>query len=288
MIAAAMNVPVRAAADLRLLRATVFSAVCVTLAAAGHVLVSGTGIPLWAVVVAWAGLLCVAGPLAGRERSLPGIALALLGGEVGLHVVFCLGQGTAAAATVAPADRYHRTVAMAEHLLCGPGAVRLTPSQATRILKQAGIDPIRATSGTHLTSGLHASSGMAGMAGMAGHGAHAMSLTSMFTLPMLVAHVAAAVITGWVLRRCERELWQAVRLPALTADQLARFALLGRLRCLLAAAVRVSALVDGLLERLRSALVGRRTEEDGARRLLSAVLWTCVVRRGPPVVAAAA
>lgn len=287
MMAAAMNVPVRAATDLRLLRATVFSAVCVTLSAAGHVLVSDTWVPLWAVAVGWAGVLCVAGPLAGRERSLPGIALALLGGEVGLHVLFCLGQGSATAAGVAPADRSHRTVELAERLLCGPGEVRLTPRQATRILRQAGIDPIRATSGAHLTSGLHASSGMAGMAGTAGHGAHVMPLTSMFTLPMLAAHVAAAVLTGWVLRRCEMALWQAVRLPALAADHLARFTLLGRLRCLLAA-VRVSALVDGLLERWRSALVPRRTEEDDARRLRPAVLWTCIARRGPPVMAAAA
>ncbi|MBU3867141.1 hypothetical protein KN815_24705 [Streptomyces sp. 4503] len=35
-------------------------------------------------------------PLAGRERSLPGIALALLAGRFGLHLIFSLGQGSTA------------------------------------------------------------------------------------------------------------------------------------------------------------------------------------------------
>ncbi|MEU3145253.1 MULTISPECIES: hypothetical protein [unclassified Streptomyces] len=57
-----MNIPVRAAAGLRPLRAAVFSAVCVTLSAAGHVLVPGSGIPVWTLAAGWAGLLCVVGP----------------------------------------------------------------------------------------------------------------------------------------------------------------------------------------------------------------------------------
>ncbi len=39
-----------------------FSAVCVTLSAAGHVLVPGSGIPVWTLAAGWAGLLCVVGP----------------------------------------------------------------------------------------------------------------------------------------------------------------------------------------------------------------------------------
>ncbi|MFF7980134.1 hypothetical protein ACFZDK_13535 [Streptomyces sp. NPDC007901] len=273
-----MNVPVRAATDLRLLRASVFSAVCVALAAGGHILASGGAVPLWSLTAGWAAVLGLVGPLAGRERSLPGIALALTGGEFGLHLLFALGQGSAASA---PADRSSQVVALAERFLCGADAARLTPAGAVRILRQAHIDPARAVPVTHGTQG------MTGMADMAGHGGHVMALSSMFTVPMLTAHVAAAVVTGWVLRRCEVALWRAVRLPAVTAGRLARLALLRRLVALLAmvpAQMRAAA----LLRRLLSLLAPRRTGDTGIRHLRSAALWTCVVRRGPPTAVAAA
>ncbi|MGN5381162.1 hypothetical protein ACQ4WX_40580 [Streptomyces lasalocidi] len=254
-----------------------FSAVCVALSAGGHVLASETGIPAWSLAGGWAALLCLVGPLAGRERSLPGIALALLVGEIGLHLVFSLGQSSV---SPAPADRSVRVVALAERFLCGADSVRLTPESATRLLRQAHIDPARALSVAH---------GTPGMVGMAGHSGHAMTLGSMVTVPMLVAHVAAAVITGWVLRRCEVALWRIVRLPAMAEGQLARLALLLRLSDLLTTArvldpVRIAALV----KRLLSVLVLRRTEDDGRRRLRSAVWWPCVVRRGPPAAVMAA
>ena len=273
-----MNVPVRAATDLRLLRAAVFSAVCVALSAGGHMLASGTGVPLWSVAAGCAAVLCFVGPLAGRERSLPGIALALLAGEIGLHVVFSLGQGSMPSA---PVDRPSLVVALAQRFLCGADAAHLTPERAARILQQAHIDPARAVPAAH------GAPAMAGMAGMADHGGHAMMLSSMFTVPMLAAHVAAAVVTGWVLRRCEVALWRAVRLPALAADQLARLTLLRRLSGLLAMA-RILVLVVALLEQLAPALLQRRTEDGDVRQLRSAVLWTCVARRGPPSMAAAA
>ncbi|MFR0355879.1 hypothetical protein [Streptomyces sediminimaris] len=274
-----MNVPVRAAADLRLLRATVFSAVCVALSAGGHVLASGSGVSLWSLAAGWAGVLCLVGPLAGRERSLPGIALAVMAGEFGLHLLFSLGQVSATSA--APAGGSSRVVALAGRLLCGAEATRLTPGTAARILRQAHIDP------AHAVSVAHGAPAMAGMPGMAGHGGHAMMLSSMFTVPMVAAHVTAAVATGWVLRRCEVALWRAVRLPTLVAGRLARLALLRRLGGLLAVA-RARRRVAALLERLRTVLAPRRPAHDGGRRLRSAVLWTCVVRRGPPMVTTAA
>ncbi|MFJ9542571.1 hypothetical protein ACIRPX_35710 [Streptomyces sp. NPDC101225] len=273
-----MSVPIRAAADLRLLRATVFSAVCVALSAGGHVLASGTWIPLWSLAAGWAGVLCVVGPLAGRERSLSAIAPALLAGEVGLHLLYCLGQRSAMSG--GGDGRASRVVALAERLLCGGQPAHLTAPQAARILRQAHIDPARAADGAHTMSG------MAGMAGMTGHGAHAMSTASMFTLPMFAAHLAAAVVTGWLLRRCEAALWGVVRLPALWAGQTARLVLLGCLGGLLAVVRRPA--VAALLERLAAGLGRHRAEHDRARGPASAVLWTCVARRGPPVVGVAA
>ncbi|WP_406129614.1 hypothetical protein [Streptomyces sp. NBC_00989] len=267
-----MNVPVRAATDLRLLRAAVFSAVCVALSASGHALVSGAAIPMWSLAAGWVGVVCVVGPLAGRERSLPGIALSLLAGETGLHLLFSLGQGSMAPA---PADRSAQVVALAQRLLCGAGAVQLTPERAARILRQARIDPARAAHG------------VPAMAGMTGHSGHAMTLGSMLTPPMLAAHVAAVVVTGWVLRRSEIAVWQTVRLPAVTAWQMACRVLLWTLCVLLVTAPSVLVPLAALLRRIRRALAASAVRAD-IRRLLSSLLSACVVRRGPPTVVPAA
>ncbi|WP_225826032.1 hypothetical protein [Streptomyces naphthomycinicus] len=70
------------------LRAAVFAAVCVLLAAAGHGLATGGPPPAWADA---AGFLAVFAPgcaLGGRERSLPGIGAAMLLTQAGLHLGF--------------------------------------------------------------------------------------------------------------------------------------------------------------------------------------------------------
>ncbi|MFR9796393.1 hypothetical protein ACL02U_10885 [Streptomyces sp. MS06] len=267
-----MNVPVRAAADLRLLRATVFSAVCVALSAAGHVLASGTWVPLWSLVAGWAAVLGAVGPLAGRERSLPGIALTLLAGELGLHLLFCAGQLSAMPGHSLPALPGHvgggpnHVVALAERLLCGGQAAHLTESQAARIVQQAHLGP--------------------GTGAVSGPGAHMMTMASMFSLPMLAAHLAAAVVTGVLLRRCEIALWRVVRLPALVADQLVRLALLARATGLLTAVRRGS--VAALLDRLLRAFAPYRAQDGPSRRARSLVVWSAVARRGPPATAVAA
>lgn len=63
-------------------------------------------------------MLCLVGPLAGRERSLPGIALALLAGQFGLHLIFSLGQGSTAPLrpTVPTVRDYETRPAMHERL----------------------------------------------------------------------------------------------------------------------------------------------------------------------------
>jgi hypothetical protein len=99
-----MAAQVRADAGMRLLRAAVFSAVCVALSAVGHTMASGAGIPLWALLVGWAAICCLATPLAGRECSMPGITATLLCGQVALHLGFCLAQGRAPAAAAPSAD----------------------------------------------------------------------------------------------------------------------------------------------------------------------------------------
>lgn len=72
----------------RSLRAAVFAALCVLLAAGGHALATGTAPPVWtqaagAVPVFAAGCL-----LGGRERSLAGIGGGTLATQGGLHFAF--------------------------------------------------------------------------------------------------------------------------------------------------------------------------------------------------------
>ncbi|TNY35844.1 hypothetical protein [Thermomonospora catenispora] len=81
--------PVRPPA--RLLRASVFAAVCVSLTLIGHSAASGATDARAAVLTAaigWAGTTAVAWVLSGHERSLPTILGGLLGGQFGLHVLF--------------------------------------------------------------------------------------------------------------------------------------------------------------------------------------------------------
>jgi hypothetical protein len=103
---------------------------------------------------------------------------------------------------------------------------------------------------------------------------------------MLAAHVVAALVAGWLLRRGEVALWHVVRLPVVTAGNLARRLLLRLLYGLLGVH-RIPAPVAGVLEQLRSALIPLCTVEGAAKRLRPAVLRASVVRRGPPLTAAA-
>ncbi|MCD9879935.1 hypothetical protein [Streptomyces guryensis] len=77
-----------ASTALRSLRAAVFAAVCVTLAAAGHSLAGHPTPALWADGVGFATVFALGCPLAGRERSLTGICAAMAVVQAGLHMFF--------------------------------------------------------------------------------------------------------------------------------------------------------------------------------------------------------
>ncbi|WP_241968648.1 hypothetical protein [Streptomyces sp. ICBB 8177] len=277
-----MSAPSRAAADLRLMRAAVFAAVCVTLSAAGHAMASGGPIPLWTLLAGWAAVFAVAASLAGRERSLPGIAALLLVGELALHMLFSAGQWCAASASNAGGaggGQSQRVMALAVRLVCHAQGLRLTPGDAARLLRQAGIDPASAPA-------LPSPPAMPGMPWMSvasgGSGAH--FACGMWTPSMLLGHLAAAVIAGWVLRRGEAALWRLVRLAASGAAG-ARAAL-PRLRDAFAAAAALAVLLACLFAERRATRA--RATGDAPRRARSAGLQHTVIRRGPPAVALAA
>ncbi|MFJ9039849.1 hypothetical protein ACIRF8_25040 [Streptomyces sp. NPDC102406] len=251
----------RSAAGLRLLRAAVFAAVCVVLSAAGHVLGSTATVPLWTLSLGFLAVFCLCVPLAGRERSLPGIALTLGAGQIGLHSLFALGQhGPMAMGSTEPS-----VMERAARLMCGAGASALSPVQAQRILDQARV-PSGSAAGAHHD-----------MAAVAGS-----SMPLLPSLPMFLGHLLAAVGAGWLLRHGDLALGRIARLSKLSAQGVVEGAPIRSLRAALA-----------LVRLLRAGLPGAPGPLPRADRagfpalpaLRTAALQHFVIRRGPPTVA---
>ncbi|MFD2119019.1 hypothetical protein ACFSNO_04975 [Streptomyces cirratus] len=141
-----------AGAGLRTIRAAVFTAVCVVLSAVGHAMASCATVPWWALGLGFLALFAVTAPLAGRRRSLPGIAAALAAGQVALHAVFGLGQhGAAAPVGFASSDSSDSSLAaLAAQLICGGNSVPPSPEDARRILETAGLDPAAMAAHGHM------------------------------------------------------------------------------------------------------------------------------------------
>ncbi|MFF3201727.1 hypothetical protein [Streptomyces sp. NPDC002962] len=84
----------------RSLRAAVFAAVCVLLAAAGHGLATGDTPPPWADGAGFLAVFAAGWLLGARERALPGIGAAMLATQAGLHVAFDAARSRTAARTM--------------------------------------------------------------------------------------------------------------------------------------------------------------------------------------------
>ncbi|MFE1330965.1 hypothetical protein [Streptomyces microflavus] len=300
-----MSTPVaHAGAGLRLMRAAVFTAVCVVLSAAGHAFAAGTPVPAWTLVAGFLGILAVAAALAGRERSLPSIAGALAGGQVALHVLFAYGSHGSAQAVAASAPRGSGDIPLirfAAGLVCGGGAGQLDAADAHRIVTTAGIDPSTLSQGHgHLASAGAATaaapdggpglapavadggSGLASAVTDGGSGLASVyaSVTALLpALPMFLAHLLAALAAGWLLRRGEAALFRLARLSAHGAQELAAAA---RLRSLRAALALVRALRAGVREQLVCGPRALRTADDEPAPATGDPLQHLVVRRGPP------
>ncbi|KDN78209.1 membrane protein [Streptomyces olindensis] len=253
----------RSGHTLRILRAAVFAAVCVVLAGAGHALASCDGIPLWTLGAGFLGVAAVAAPLAGRARSLPGIALLLAVGQTVLHTLFGLGQHGAAAATssVQPGVSDAALVQQAARLVCGTTAAAISPAQAHKILTDARLQP---TPGVHTTH-LDAASG---------------SLWP--SLPMLLGHVLAAIAAGWLLRHGDLAL---LRLTELSAQGVTEGALVRALRAALALVRALRAGLPGTPEAPQRPAHAVRPAPEMPR---TDALQHTVIRRGPPAVTVSA
>ncbi|MBQ1157166.1 hypothetical protein KBZ21_03095 [Streptomyces sp. A73] len=287
-----------AGADLRLLRAAVFAAVCVTVSAAGHLLAADTVLPFGTLALGFGCVFVVAVALAGRERSLPGIAGLLALGQVVLHLVFSMGAGgqhsTAAAGSTVGAGSAAGAgsdsgglQALAGKLLCNDSATGMSDAEARRVVVRAGLDPQAASAG---------GTGAGGAAEHAAHAGHqaaaaapfpdspldclreaARAAAGMCEVPMLLGHLCAALLLGWMLRRGEAALWRLVRLSADAAAAAEELVAALALRTALAL---VRALHTGLLPRAVVRVRLDRPDDETAPRPL--LLQHSVHRRGPP------
>ncbi|MFG3077661.1 hypothetical protein [Streptomyces sp. NPDC048225] len=263
----------RSGNDLRILRAAVFAAVCVVLAAAGHTLASCATVPLWSLGAGFLGAVLVAVPLAGRLRSLAGIAMLLAVGQTALHTLFGLGQhGTTMAAAPAPASgggagalSDASLVQQAARLVCGTTAAAISPAQAQRILTDARIASDASAGAAHHPADALSTAGT--------------SASLLPSLPMLLGHVLAALAAGWLLRRGDLALARLVELSAHSAHAMAEAAFVRALR---AALSLVRALHAGLADAPGTGPRPPRPALWVAPRPRTTALQHTVVRRGPP------
>ncbi|MGW7334082.1 hypothetical protein ACWGIU_36875, partial [Streptomyces sp. NPDC054840] len=82
-----------------------FAALCVLLAATGHLLMSGAAVPWWALCVAFPGTAVTAWALAGRERGLLAVTTAAVAVQTVLHAGFSLSQSLAGPAAATGSGR---------------------------------------------------------------------------------------------------------------------------------------------------------------------------------------
>ena len=263
----------RSGNDLRILRAAVFAAVCVVLAAGGHTLASCATVPLWTLGAGFLGVALVAVPLAGRVRSLTGIAALLAAGQTVLHTLFGLGQQTASSGAMSMSSMTSTTdaslVERAARLVCGTTAAAISPAHARRLLADARISPDTAMR-MDMSSMHHPADALSGAASPA---------SLLPSLPMLLGHVLAAIAAGWLLRRGDLAL---LRLMELSAHSMADGAFVRSLRAALAL---VRALRAGLPAAPEAGPRPPRTALLAPPKPRTTALQHTVIRRGPPAAA---
>ncbi|MGI5447096.1 hypothetical protein ACQEVM_15215 [Streptomyces sp. CA-243310] len=167
----------------RALRAAMFAATCVLLAALGHVLMSDRAVPWWAMAAGFAGVGASAWVLAGHERGLFSVTSAAVAVQGALHYGFSLAQ----AGTAAGGGLTHPPGAMSH------GAVMVHAGH-----HMAGAVPSGAATAMNGAAGGPAPGGTAGMADISSTG-------------MLSAHLLAALLCGLWLAYGEQGAFRVLR-----------------------------------------------------------------------------
>nr|WP_243982891.1 hypothetical protein [Streptomyces sp. NEAU-YJ-81] len=105
--------------QLRAVRAALFTALCVTLSSASHVLLSRTPLPLGTVAALSVAVFAVAYALAGRERGFWSIATLLIPLELAADTIFTTGQQACYGQSGGPVAGSLRSMGVT--VLCGGG-----------------------------------------------------------------------------------------------------------------------------------------------------------------------
>lgn len=178
---------------LRMTRAAVFAAVCVLLAALGHVLMSGTAVPWWALTSAAVVTGGAAWCLAARERGLLLVSSVVVAVQTALHLWFSCAQGLVTPPPLpAPTGGTVHSALSTDHM-----ASMVHMSHVMPMAPGADVG--------ESTGALGSSDAMAGMG-------HAMGGTS--SAGMLAAHLLAALLCGLWLAYGERAAFRILRAVA--------------------------------------------------------------------------
>lgn len=169
---------------LRTMRAAVFAAVCVLLAALGHVLMSGSTVPWWTMAAGFAATTGVGWCLSGRERGLALVVPAAVLAQGALHSAFSLAQSAAS----------------------GTGTGSVAHAMRGTSMGSMSMDAMDVGSMGSM------STGRSEHAGQLAQLAHGMGGTSSFG--MLAAHALAAVLSGLWLAYGERAAFRVLRAVA--------------------------------------------------------------------------
>ncbi|GGW18053.1 hypothetical protein GCM10010501_42090 [Streptomyces libani subsp. rufus] len=162
-----------------------FAAVCVVLAALGHVLMSGSDVPAWALAAGAAGTGAAGWCLAGRERGLPLIVTVVVAAQTVLHEAFAYAQS----ASAGPAAMDMGSMDMGSTHMGSPhmGAMHM----GSMHMGHMGPHPV----------------------GPAGHMGHSMGGGSS-SAGMLAAHLLAAALCGLWLAYGEKAAFRILRAVA--------------------------------------------------------------------------
>ncbi|MFI9026133.1 hypothetical protein [Streptomyces sp. NPDC053560] len=187
----------------RAVRAALFAAVCVTLAAAGHAVMSGHGIPPGVLGAALAVVGAAAWLAAGRQRGLPAIAGGVLTVQAALHLAFAAAQGSGAG------------VPMACGMSGGAGTHGATGMHGAA--DAHGASGMHGMTGAHGVTGMHAGHDMAGMSGGGAAMGAGHDMAGGMSAGMTAAHLLAALLCALWLRYGEAAFFQLLRCVAALA-----------------------------------------------------------------------
>ncbi|WP_330286937.1 hypothetical protein [Streptomyces sp. NBC_00576] len=182
----------------RTVRAGVFAAVCVLLAALGHVLMSGSTVPWWTMAAGFAATSGLGWSLAARERGLPLVVSAVVLAQGALHSAFSLVQSAALGAAWSGSDSAaHRMSSMAMDAM-DMGSMGSMDASGSMDMSAMGMSAMGMGHSAH--------------ADHLGHLAHDTGGTS--SLGMLAAHTLAALLSGLWLAYGERAAFRVLRAVA--------------------------------------------------------------------------